>query len=256
MQATLDQQRQELRKLLRFQTDHLLKSWKSRFGNFLETGYWTRDPKRRKVRKFPSRAERPDLYELADDRDKYWITNCAKARQIMESNLHLGEPIRDCLVDPHTVWVICSYDEDLARELVFDRITYSIEFLPKPVRLRYKIRVRPSENRIDFVTRDGHDWNSSIHAAEQGTMSVRQRTPSGVLLDEFGLMVDAEEMYATALAQVQADDDRGPRLVGKLRMNGTIWPDTEQLELLGDEYNQARELAMETGFAADKEKAA
>lgn len=247
----VEERRRQLRALLRHETEALIDSWAKDIGSFLETAYWTRDPKRRKVHRFPSEDKRPDLYASARDREKHWITNVSKSRQVMESNLHLAEPIRDCLCWPHTVWVICSFDEDMARELVFDRIAYSVEFLPKNVRLRYQIQVRPSENRIDFFTRDGDQWASSIHAAERGVMSVRQRTPSGVILDEFGTMPNAEEMYSTALAQVQLEDDGGgTKVVGKLRMLGTIEPDSEQLQLLGRDYPEARAKAMASGQVA------
>jgi hypothetical protein len=247
----VDQKREHLRKLLQFQTEETISKWRAGLGNFLETGYYTRDPKRRKVLRFPSPTERPDLYVMAAEWDRFKLTHVAKSRQVMESNFHLAEPLRDCLCWPQTVWILCSYDEALARELLFDRLTYSIDALPSNVRLRYNIVARPSANRIDFYTRDGKPWHSEIHAAEQGTMSVRQRTPSGVLLDEYGLMLEAGDMYATALAQVQADDDAGAgELTGKLRMLGSVWPDSEQVELLGDQYNEAREAAIAAGWAA------
>lgn len=246
-----EEKRQLLRRQLAIETESRIRSW-HKLGNFLEDAYWTRDPKAKKIRKFPSRTQRPDLYLVADEiLDQYPITNCHKSRQVMESNLHIAEPSRDVICWSNVVWIVRSLSEAHSKELVFDRIWYSLELLPKDVRLRYKIEATRSENRIDVVTRDGQPWNSTIFAAPDSIAWVRQRTPSGLLFDEFGSMPDAEEVYSVALPMVQAEDDaEGTKVVGKMRMLTTVVPDSEALKLAGKLYRQGRDEAIAAGQKA------
>jgi hypothetical protein len=141
--------------------------------------------------------------------------------------------------------LIGSYDEEMAKDHVNERLIYTMENLPQDVRLRYRIVHLKGQGRIDIETRDGQPWDSSIISLQQGTASVRQRTASLVFLDEFSIMPEAQAMFGVALAQVQEEGG----FTGKLRMCGTMVPDSEMVEMMGNEFPEALAKAWASGWA-------
>jgi hypothetical protein len=174
---------------------------------FLENYVWTMDEDAAdgegSFKKFPSRAERPYLYEMAEEWNSNRVMIVEKSRQMMATWLFVSLFLHmTCFHRGRRTFFQSKKEED-AKNLK-NRASFIYRRLPKFLQVQHVIK----DTKIEFPTLESEIW-----AIPQGGEHVRSYTVSGFFSDEAAIQSELEDAYAAVLPSIG--------LNGKLTMVST-----------------------------------
>ena len=163
---------------------------------FLENYVWTLDSDASDaVKKFPSRKERPDLYELAEKWNEVQILLIEKSRQLMATWLFVSLYLHRTCFHRGRLCFFQSKKQDDARKLL-DRAWFIYRRLPPFLKTAHQ----KLADELKFPSLDSWIW-----AIPEGGDHIRSYTASGLLTDEAAFQPEFESAYTAALASIGSE---------------------------------------------------
>lgn len=159
---------------------------------WLESYVWTMDEdagQGESFKRFPSREERPYLYELAEEWNSHDIMLVEKSRQMMATWLFVALFLHmTCFHRGRRIFFQSKKEED-AKNLK-RRASFIYLRLPRFLQVPHVVK----DTKIEFPTLESEIW-----AIPQGGEHVRSYTLSGLFSDEAALQDEIEDAYNAAL---------------------------------------------------------